>query len=192
MQMRKKVTNRKKFLDWEELIELDPKQIIPTIKSQGRATIAERNLVTRANRWLYLQARQRYLDRVIRNFHNNIEYLKNHHNLTMELMDEVISKFSNQEKSVRFNNYSLMSGLKSQADIFDYVFAFGYAFNVSMDVLMNQNLEYLDSIACVDPFEFYLGNASDLELPKNINQTNKLKKDTMRKINRQQRTGNKE
>ena len=57
---------------------------------------------------------------------------------------------------------------------------------------MNQNLEYLDSIACVDPFEFYLGNASDLELPKNINKKNKLKKDTMRKINRQQRTGKKE
>lgn len=190
--MRKKVVNRKKFLTWEQLIELPTKELIPTIKSQGRAALTEKALVVRANRWLYLQARQRYLDRVTKNFLNNLDYLKNHHNLTVELMDEVIIKYSNQEKSIRFNNYSLMSGLKTYSDIFDYVFAFGYAFNVSMDVLMNQNLEYLDSISCVDPFEYHLGNASDLDIPRNVNQTNKLKKDTMRKINRQQRTGKKE
>jgi len=187
--MRKVINNRKKFLEWKELIELDPKEIIPTIKSQGRATLTEKTLLTKANRWLYLQARQRYLDRIIKNFLNNIDYLKDHHDLTIELMDEIVRKYSNQEKSVRYNNYSLTNGLKSQSDIFDYVFAFGYAFNISMDVLMFQNLEYLDSIACVDPFEYYMGNSSDLDIPKNINQTNKLRKDTMRKINKEQRTG---
>jgi hypothetical protein len=190
--MKKKIVRKKpstRMLNMQEILQLDPLLIIPTIKAQGRSLGVEKTMLHRANRWLYTTARSRHLNGMIDKLKNNLFYLKEKYDLSYELMDEVIIKYSNQDKPIRFNNLSFSTGIRSFSDVFEYSFAFGYAFNIKTTVLLHDNLEYLDSINCVDPFEHYIGNPSDLDLPVVVNTTKGFRKDLLRKINREQRTG---
>jgi len=180
---------RERYLTWKELLTLPPDQLIPTIKSQGRPSITEKQLLDKANKLLFQKAKNDYTTRRINTLLNNLSYLKTKHNLTIEIMDEMMIKYSSIDKPIRYNNFSLNSGLRTLSDVFEYTFAYGYAFNVSTRTLLTENLEYLDSINCADPFEYYIGNASDLDLPIIVNTTTVHKTKLMRQINREQRTG---
>ena len=180
---------RERFLTWSEMLQLPYEDLIPTIKSQGRPTITQSKLLDKANRHLYVKAKGDYIQKRISTFLNNLTYVKNKFKLTSEIMDDYMIKFSTIDKPIRFNNFSLSTGLRNLTDVFEYAFAYGYAFNVSTDILLFGNLEYLDSINCVDGFQYYLGNPTDLDLPIVVNNTAVFKKDLMRKIGKEKRTG---
>jgi len=182
-------SNRERYLTWQEILKLPPTEIVSTIKSQGRSTLIENQLLEKAGRYLYQKSKNDYITRRITTLLNNLEYLKKKYGLTNDIIDEMMIKYSALDKPIRYNNFSFSTGLKNLADVFEYAFAYGYAFNVSMQLLLTENLEYLDSINCVDPFEHRVGAPTDVTLPVIVNNTAVYKKDLMRKINRSQRTG---
>jgi hypothetical protein len=157
------VKKSQKMLSINEIFELKPSEFVPTILKQGRATNVQQQMLLRAKRKLFLLARDKFYESITRNVLNNTDYLKNKHNMTFEEFDRYVSKNTVINNISKYDANTIRKGFTRLSDAYEFAFVVGYAFNVDTDILLHQNLEYLDMKGFVSDFKQYAANVEDMK-----------------------------
>ena len=160
--MIKERKQRKLKLTANEILSLPTKEMLPATIAQGFGTAKHKMVMSRVKRRVYFDSRDNFFKSMARNLKNNVETLQTHFKMTeAEFTQQVILKTSFSYSPRHGANYLLNDSYNYQ-DLHDMAFSIGFAFNISLDQMLNTNLEFIFEKGMAEGFEYYACEPYDI------------------------------